>query len=142
MFELYPKLKEDSILIGRFSLSLLLLSRDANYPWCILVPERDTVQEIHHLGLEDRQQLMVESCRLAEAMDDLFDPDKINIGVLGNIVPQLHMHHIARFNTDAAWPGPVWGAVEAKQYSEADLSTMIKRIQGALTGEGFEVVGA
>jgi len=138
MFELHPKLEEDSILVGRFSLSLLLLSRDANCPWCILVPERETVQEIHHLGLEDRQQLMVESCRLAEAMDDVFVPDKMNIGVLGNIVPQLHVHHVARFKADTAWPGPVWGAAESKPYSQKELDTITKRIKGALLGDGFK----
>ncbi len=137
MFELHPRLEQDSILIGRFSLSLLLLSRDANYPWCILVPEREIVQEIHHLGLEDRQQLMVESCRLAEAMDDLFVPDKINIGVLGNIVPQLHVHHVARFKTDVAWPGPVWGAAEPRRYTQDELESITKRIKGALSGDGF-----
>lgn len=138
MFELHPKLQEDSVVIGRFSLSLLLLSKDANYPWCILVPEREAVQEIHHLGLEDRQQLMVESCRLAEVMDDVLGPDKMNVAVLGNIVPQLHVHHVARFESDPAWPGPVWGAVPSKAYESNALSELAHRIQSALSGEGFE----
>lgn len=138
MFELHPQLEQDSVLLGQFPLSLVLLSRDANYPWCILVPRRDDMREIHHLADEDRVQLMLESCHLAEVMVDLFVPDKMNVAVLGNKVPQLHMHHVARVSTDPAWPGPVWGSVAAKPYSVDELNSTVKRLQSALAGEGFQ----
>ncbi len=137
MFALHPQLKQDSLILGTFRLSRLLLSRDANYPWCILVPERELVTEIHHLDVEDRQQLMHESCLLAETMVDLFAPDKMNVAVLGNIVPQLHIHHVARYEHDLAWPGPVWGAHSAKAYADEELQNRAQTIVAALVGEEF-----
>lgn len=137
MFSLHPQLQRDCLLLGQFRLSRLLLSRDANYPWCILVPEREAVTEIHHLGINDRQQLMHESCLLAEAMVDLFTPDKMNVAVIGNRVAQLHMHHVARYQHDPAWPGPVWGACPAKAYSDTDLQQRGQQIIAALIGEEF-----
>lgn len=139
MFALHPQLQQDCVPVGNFPLSLVLLSRDANYPWCILVPRREDIREIHHLSNEDRVQLIQESCHLAEVMTDLFTPDKMNIGVLGNIVPQLHVHHVARYESDAAWPGPVWGKVPAKAYAESDMEALVKRLQNALAGENFEL---
>ncbi|RYZ83560.1 MAG: HIT domain-containing protein, partial [Moraxellaceae bacterium] len=111
MFQLHPRLAEDSIVIGKFDLSLLLLSKDANYPWCILVPQREDIFEIHHLGEDEQVQLIRESSRLAEVMTSLFDAHKMNVAALGNVVRQLHVHHVARFPDDAAWPSPVWGKV-------------------------------
>lgn len=140
MFELHPRLAQDSIVIGEFELSLLLLSRDANYPWCILVPKREEVFEIHHLSEEEQLQLIRESCRLAEVMTSVFDADKMNVAALGNVVRQLHLHHIARFTHDPAWPQPIWGKVPAKDYSEAELHERIKRLQNALVGEGFRLL--
>lgn len=140
MFELHPRLAQDSIVIGEFDLSLLLLSRDANYPWCILVPKREDVFEIHHLDEQEQLQLIRESCRLSEVMTSLFDADKMNVAALGNVVRQLHIHHIARFTDDAAWPQPIWGKIPAKEYSEEELTERIKRLQNALVGEGFQVV--
>ena len=140
MFELHPRLMEDSIVIGSFELSLLLLSKDANYPWCILVPKGEDVFEIHHLSEEDQMQLMRESCRLAEVMTSVFDAYKMNIAALGNVVRQLHIHHIARFNDDAAWPQPIWGKVPVALYANEQLAKRIKRLQNALVGEGFSVI--
>ena len=140
MFELHPRLADDSIVIGHFDLSLLLLSKDANYPWCILVPQREDVFEIHHLSEEDQLQLMRESCRLAEVMTSLFDAHKMNVAGLGNVVRQLHIHHIARFSDDPAWPQPIWGKVPMKVYSSEQLAERIKRLQNALVGEGFAVM--
>jgi diadenosine tetraphosphate (Ap4A) HIT family hydrolase len=140
MFRLHPQLEKNTVLLGQFPLSLVLLSRDANYPWCILVPRREAMREIHHLGDEDRIQLMKESCHLAEVMVDLFVPDKMNVAVLGNKVEQLHMHHVARFAADPAWPGPVWGAVDAKAYAADKLDELVSRLRSALAGEDFEEV--
>ena len=140
MFELHPRLADDSVVIGHFDLSLLLLSKDANYPWCILVPQREDVFEIHHLSEEDQLQLMRESCRLAEVMTSLFDAHKMNVAALGNVVRQLHIHHIARFSDDVAWPQPIWGKVPVKGYPREQLAERTKRLQNALVGEGFALV--
>ncbi|MGQ9427425.1 HIT domain-containing protein [Gilvimarinus sp. F26214L] len=151
MFALDPQLEKDTVILGQFPLSLVLLSRDANYPWCILVPRREAVRdtdqpvphgeavrEIHHLADEDQIQLIKESSHLAEVMVDLFVPDKMNVAVLGNVVPQLHVHHVARFRSDPAWPGPVWGAVEAKPYRPEELEALVHRLRSALAGEDFQ----
>lgn len=140
MFELHPRLAQDSVVVGEFDLSLLLLSRDANYPWCILVPKREDIYEIHHLSEEEQLQLIRESCRLSEVMTSLFDADKMNVAALGNVVRQLHVHHIARFTDDPAWPQPIWGKLPAKEYGEEDFAERTKRLQNALVGEGFKVL--
>ena len=127
MFTLHSQLAADTILVGDLPLSTVLLSKDANYPWCILVPRRVDIREIHHLEVLDQQQLLLESCALAAAMEALFEPVKMNIAALGNQVPQLHIHHIARFADDAAWPRPVWDQVPSIAYSEPLL---VKRIEG------------
>lgn len=116
MFELHPQLASDTIHLGDWPLCRVLLMNDAQYPWTILVPRRAGLREIFELDPSDRQQLMLESCHLAEGLSQRFAADKINIGALGNKVAQLHIHHIARFTEDAAWPGPVWGALPAVPY--------------------------
>jgi diadenosine tetraphosphate (Ap4A) HIT family hydrolase len=138
MFELHNQLKQDTVTVGSFPLSLVLLHKDSQYPWLILVPQREEVTEIHHLDAEDRQQLMEESCRLAEVMVDLFAPRKMNLAALGNMVPQLHLHHIARFENDPAWPQPVWGKVPPVPYTEAALAERLQRLRHALAGSDFQ----
>ena len=112
--------------------------RDANYPWCILVPDREGITEIYQLSEADQQQLLRESSQLSRAMEAAFNPDKLNVAALGNVVPQLHIHHIARYRTDAAWPAPVWGRVAVKSYSEDELAAVVRSLLLAL-GEGFAV---
>lgn len=138
MFELHPRLAADTRVLGDLPLCRVLLSRDSNYPWLILVPRIDNLREIHHLAEADRQQLMRESCAVAALMEASLQPDKINIGALGNLVPQLHLHHVARFTGDAAWPGPIWGAKPAQPYEEAGLEKQVALWQRCLVGvEGF-----
>lgn len=137
MFSLDARLRNDSFVIGRFKLSLLLLSRDANYPWFILVPERENTYELYHLAEEDQVQLILESSRLAEVMNNIFDADKINIATLGNLVPQLHVHHVARYKSDPAWPGPVWGKLPPKDYAPDVLNEIVEKMTNALAGEDF-----
>lgn len=132
MFRLHPQLAQDCAVLGRFELCHLLLMRDANYPWCILVPDRVDVTEIYQLAPEDQQQLMRESSLLACAMARTFSADKMNVAALGNVVPQLHIHHIARRRDDPAWPAPVWGKVPALTYSEAGLRETVDRLRAAL----------
>ena len=138
MFQLDPRLEADTLLLGAFPLSLLLLSKDANYPWCILVPKREGMREIYQLDETDRQQLLDESCLLAETLSDLFGAEKINVATIGNMVPQLHMHHVVRFESDAAWPGPVWGAVAAATYPQQLFAETAARIVAALEPLGLQ----
>ncbi len=140
MFELHPVLAADSWYLGDFPLSALLLSKDANYPWFILVPRQPGVEEIYQLGEQQRAQLLEESCLLAEVLQQVFQADKLNIAALGNVVPQLHLHHIVRFNNDVAWPRPIWGVVPPLDYSESQLNQSIELVLGALSGQGFRVL--
>ena len=128
MFTLHPQLQQDCEQLGRFGLCRLLLMRDANYPWCILVPERPDITEIYQLTAEDQQQLTRESVLLSRAMAELFVADKMNVAALGNVVPQLHIHHIARRRDDPAWPAPVWGKLPPLDYSAATLQTTVDRL--------------
>ncbi|MGY3858850.1 HIT domain-containing protein [Aeromonas intestinalis] len=121
MFELHPRLLADTQSLGDLSLCRVLLARDSQYPWLILVPRIADLREIHHLPAPQQQQLMQESCAVAALMEQALHPDKINVAALGNLVPQLHLHHVARFGTDPAWPGPIWGARPAVPYSAQDL---------------------
>ncbi|MGB5605246.1 MAG: HIT domain-containing protein [Gammaproteobacteria bacterium] len=130
---LHPQLQADCLVIGRFPLCRLLLMRDAHYPWFILVPDRPEVTEIYQLDRADQCQLIQESSWLAAALAAVFQADKLNIAALGNVVPQLHVHHVVRYRTDAAWPAPVWGRLPAKAYTEEGLATVIARLkQGRL----------
>jgi diadenosine tetraphosphate (Ap4A) HIT family hydrolase len=122
-FELAPRLAADTFLVGEAPLSQVLLMNDARYPWLILVPRRADVTEPFELS---------ESMRLGEAMKAHFAADKINIAALGNQVAQLHVHHIARFHTDDAWPGPVWGVGSAVPYQEAALDTLMDDLRSVL----------
>jgi len=128
MFVLHPQLAADSILLGRFPLCHLLLLNDTNYPWFVLVPDRADRREIYELDAADRQQLLDESCRLSEFLMAEFGGDKLNLAALGNLVPQLHLHHIVRYRSDPAWPGPVWGRFAAKAYGERELQRIRNRV--------------
>jgi len=134
-FELDPRLAADTFELGDFPLCRLLLMNDANYPWFILVPRRAGVTEIYHLSQEEREQLMRESSFLAENLADLFQARKMNIAALGNMVPQLHLHHVVRQENDPAWPQPVWGKVPAKPYEEAELASLRERLCRLLSDE-------
>lgn len=136
MFKLDERLQRDTVNVGDFELCRLLIHRDARFPWFILVPRREKIFEIYQLAEGERIQMLRESCRLAEAMVDVFSPDKINIATLGNQVPQLHQHHIARFVTDAAWPNPVWGSAPA-EYDAGQLEERLEAVVGVLQGDGF-----
>ena len=136
MAAIHPQLANDCLLLGRFTLSHLLLMRDANYPWCILVPDREGIAEIYQLSEADQQQLLRESSQLSLAMAAAFSPDKLNVAALGNVVPQLHIHHIARYKTDAAWPAPVWGRVALKPYAEDELAAVVQSLKSELVS-GF-----
>lgn len=117
-FTLHPRLAADCFIVGRLPLSLLLMLNDQRYPWFILVPRRSDTGEVFQLEETDQQQLWRESSQLARGLMTTFHADKINIGALGNLVPQLHVHHVARFRTDPAWPAPVWGHSDPLPYDD------------------------
>ncbi len=118
-FELHAQLAKDCFALGDFALCRVLLMNEANYPWVILVPRREGTREIHDLADADRIQLWDESALLSRALMRVFKGDKLNVAALGNLVPQLHVHHIVRFTTDVAWPAPVWGKLPVRPYSKA-----------------------
>ena len=128
MIKLHHQLKKDCIELGEFNLCSLLLLNDANYPWFILLPNRVGITEMHQLSAIDQQQLMTESMFFSQCLEQVFQADKLNIAALGNVVPQLHIHHIARFTTDACWPAPVWGAVSATRYNKAQLKIIKEQL--------------
>lgn len=132
MAELHSQLAQDCVLLGRFPLCRVLLMNDANYPWCILVPDRDGVTEIYELEDTDQLRLIRESSLIASRMAAEFGAHKMNVAALGNAVPQLHVHHIVRYRDDPAWPGPVWGKVPARPYAPAALQQATARIRDCL----------
>lgn len=118
-FVLNEALVADTLAIGRLGLSRLLLMNDATYPWLILVPERPNVRELFELGARDRSILMEEIAAVSRAADEIFEPDKLNVAAIGNVVPQLHVHIVARFRSDPVWPAPVWGRTPPCGYAPA-----------------------
>lgn len=135
MYQLHDQLRQDGIAVGDYPLSHLLMINDEQYPWFVLVPRRDEVSEIFQLDQADRAQLLAESCELAAAMKDVFAADKLNIAALGNMVSQLHVHHIARYHNDPAWPAPVWGKAPARPYSDRLRQERLERIIAVLSSE-------
>lgn len=138
MFVLDQRLQNDTILIGRFPLCQVLLMNDKRYPWVILVPAHNDIYEYYHLSQEDRSQLMKESTMVSEKMADHFSASSMNIAALGNVVPQLHQHHICRYTDDPAWPGPVWGHSPAMPYEADELEIRVKELQSILGGHFVE----
>ena len=132
MADLHPRLLEDCLELGRFSLCRLLLMKDANYPWFILVPDRGDISEIHQLSEDDQIQLIKESSFLSAVIEEIFQADKINVAALGNVVPQLHLHHIVRYQDDIAWPSPIWGNQPVREYSGELLDTIANKILAAI----------
>ncbi|MGE0790940.1 MAG: HIT domain-containing protein [Sandaracinaceae bacterium] len=137
-FELDARIERDSVSVGRLPLCEVRLHRDARYPWVLLVPARAGVREIHELSARDRVALIEESSAVAAAMQRLFEADKMNVAALGNMVPQLHVHHVARFVGDDAWPGAIWGAHPAMEYPEEARTERVAALRAALASiDGF-----
>jgi diadenosine tetraphosphate (Ap4A) HIT family hydrolase len=137
-FTLHPTLARDTVEVTRLPLCRVLLMKDRRFPWLILVPEREAVREIHELPPDDRRQLIEEITLVSQALERLFEPARLNVGALGNIVPQLHVHVIARFETDPAWPGPVWGSGAAVPYADEEIGEVRERLAAALASASIE----
>ncbi len=120
-FVIHPQLRDDCIDLGEFDFCRLLLMNDSSYPWFILVPQRSEISEIYQLSEADQIQLNKESIYLSQKLAEEFSADKMNIATLGNVVPQLHIHHVVRYKNDHAWPAPIWGVGDAVKYGQAEL---------------------
>lgn len=138
-FTLNARLASDTFPVVSLPLCELLLMNDASYPWLILVPRRQGATEVIDLTQADQSQLWVESVAVSHMLRDDFGAEKLNIAALGNVVAQLHVHHIARFHADQAWPKPVWGAFDAKPYAASEIEPMVKRICRAKALAHFEI---
>ena len=123
-FSLAPELQRDCIELADWPLCKVLLMNDSQYPWFILVPRIAGVKEIIDLSEELQITLLQESSKLSKLLQQVFKPDKLNVAALGNMVPQLHVHHIARFTTDAAWPTPIWGKLPAVPYTDEQIAVL------------------
>ncbi len=123
-FVLHKQLANDCIEIAELPLCKLLLCNDSAYPWFILVPKVADISEIYQLDWQQQQQLLNESSLLSELLMQVFTGDKMNVAALGNIVEQLHIHHVVRFKADAQWPKPVWGQQALTPYSKDELATL------------------
>ncbi len=131
-FALDPRLAADTFAVADLDLCHVLLMNDARYPWLVLVPSRADLTEIVDLDRDDRSRLLDEIARASEALLGLPRVDKINIGALGNIVRQLHVHVLGRTIGDAAWPGPVWGAGAPTPYEAGEGARFVARMRRAL----------
>lgn len=131
-FSLHPQLAADCHPVGDLDLSRVLLFDDSRYPWVILVPRRNALREVYELAPEDRVALLDESCRVGECMMRVFAGEKLNIGALGNLVAQLHVHHVVRKRQDPAWPGPVWGHSPRRPYAEHELADRLQVLSEGL----------
>jgi len=132
MFQLHPRLAADTRDVTRLTLCRVLLMNDRRFPWLILVPERADIREIHQLSAADRALLVEEIAQVAQAMERFHRADKMNVAALGNMVPQLHVHVIARFTTDPAWPNPVWGKGSAEAYDQKQIDKIVATVKREL----------
>ena len=132
MFQLHERLAADTHNLGRSRLCEILLMNDRTWPWIILVPAVPDIREIYQLGKEQQQRLLEESSTLSQGMMEIFGGDKMNVAALGNMVPQLHLHLIVRFEGDPAWPGPVWGKQPPVPYEDGELEQIKAKLKPLL----------
>jgi len=131
-FALHPQLAADTVTLADWALSRVCLMDDARYPWLILVPRRAGAREIEDLEESDRVVLMEEIATAGHVLREATECDRLNVAALGNVVAQLHVHVIARFATDAAWPGPVWGVHPALAYEPGEMESLAKQVRKGL----------
>ena len=132
-WHLHPQLADDTHPLAQFALCEVRLMDDANHPWLILVPRVENAVEVIDLDTAQQAQLMQEIDRASRALQAAVKPHKLNVAALGNVVPQLHVHVIARFHDDIAWPRPVWGMATAQPYSPELLIARVEVLRAALS---------
>jgi len=131
-WSLHPQLAQDTVPIGDLGLSRVLAMNDAHYPWLVLVPRRAGLVEIVDLDEPERTALMAEIAQASTALKSLTRCDKLNVAAIGNVVPQLHVHVVARHRSDPAWPRPVWGAAPPRPYAAAELQAFVVAVRRAI----------
>lgn len=131
-FRLNARLATDCIEVRDLAVCKVLMMNDARYPWLILVPQRHGLTDLHQIHRDEQAIVFNEITLASNALEQLFSPHKLNVAALGNQVPQLHIHVIARKTDDAAWPGPVWGVGEPVSYSNSEKSLLLNQLREAL----------
>jgi len=139
VFVLDPKLAADTFLLGDTHLSQLRLMNDTRFPWVILVPRIVGAEDVSDLSPEQRVSLIEDVAAVSTALQTLHKPTKINVGALGNIVRQLHLHVLARFEGDAAWSGPVWGVGQPVPFSDESVSSTLVQLREAMKISGVDL---
>ena len=134
-FKLAPQLANDTIKLGQLTLCKVLLMNDSQFPWIILVPQRANITELYQLKEDDIKQVQTESLMISKLLMKHFNGDKLNTGALGNMVSQLHLHHIIRFKNDPVWPKPVWGNTSAIAYSASEAKTLKNELQALIKAQ-------
>jgi diadenosine tetraphosphate (Ap4A) HIT family hydrolase len=130
-FSLHPDLVRDGVFLADWPLCRVLLNDDANFPWLILVPRHPDLRDLHDVPGDYRAALMAEIDRASRALAAATGAEKMNVAALGNVTPQLHIHVIARFARDAAWPRPVWGVVPRRPYGADERAALVARLAAA-----------
>ena len=128
-FTLHPRLAADTIEIGDLPVCKVLLMNDQQFPWLILVPRRASITELYQLESNDLLKTQEESLLISQLIMQHFNGEKLNTGAIGNLVPQLHLHHIVRFHSDPIWPKPVWGNIEGSPYNAAQIKDLKNDLQ-------------
>ncbi len=127
-FSLHPQLTNDCFELAEFPLCKLLLCNDSAYPWFILVPKVNDITDIYQLDWQQQQQILNESSLLSELLMQVFDGDKMYVAALGNVVEQLHVHHVVRYKVDTSWPKPIWGQQPLTPYSDSELHSLKEKL--------------
>ncbi len=130
-FSLHPQLAADTFLVDDWPLCRVLLTNDARFPWLILVPRRNGLRDFDEVAAQDKPALLAEIDRASRALRAETSAEKMNVAALGNMVPQLHIHVVARFSNDAAWPAPIWGVGEAVPYTTLQVDALIVALREA-----------
>jgi len=139
-WSLHPQLAHDTVPVGDLPLARALLTNDANYPWLILVPRLPGLVELIDLEENAQVQLLGEIAATARTLKRITQCDKLNIAALGNQVPQLHVHVIARRHSDPAWPKPVWGVKPSVPYEKAQQRAFLESLRQSLKPEGLTAI--
>jgi diadenosine tetraphosphate (Ap4A) HIT family hydrolase len=141
LFYIDERIQSSSFFLGDWPISQVFLKNEANYPWFILVPKKENIQEIHQLAKEERALLMEEIHQLSLIVKDNFKTDKLNIGALGNVVSQLHIHVIARNKEDFLWPQGLWqSSMHSTSYAESKLTILLPMLQGLIKTKEKELI--
>ncbi|MET1254582.1 HIT domain-containing protein [Aliikangiella maris] len=134
-FKLHLQLQDDSYWLGDLKLCRLLLMNDTQFPWFVLVPRITEISEVYQLPADIQQLCWQESNLLSLAIMQLFQGDKLNIAALGNVVPQLHIHHVVRYTTDICWPAPIWGKYPMQEYQQSEVVKIQQALRNSLPFE-------